>query len=142
MIARKIVVDTDLILEHLIHREGPSHLRIVMSRCFCYTTAFNAIEAFSIARTEKEIRAVDEAMSALKVLGLNSKSAKVVGGIFSRTASPRKGDLPLLIAGVCLESKLPIVTMNPKRFSGIKELQVIPLQELAGGLRNAESGSH
>jgi len=139
--ARKIVVDTDIILEHLIHSKGPSHLRRVMNQYFCYTTAFNAIEAFSFARTEKEIRAVDEAMSALKVLGLNSKSAKAVGRIFSKAAVPRNGDLPYLIAGVCAESKLPIATMNPKRFSGIKELQVIPLQKLAIVLHNAGSGT-
>ena len=81
MNGQKIVVDTDVILEHLVHREGPSLLRNAMNLFFCYTTVFNAIEAFSAARSEKEIQAVDDAMSAMKVLGLNAKSAKAIGKI-------------------------------------------------------------
>lgn len=141
MSVQKIVVDTDIILEHLVRHGGPSLLRGIMNEYFCYTTAFNAIEAFSAARTQKEIRAVDDAMSTMKVLGLNAKSAKAVGAIFSRAKSPRRGDLPFLIAGVCTESKLPIVTMNPKRFSGIKELQVIPIWKLGGSLHNVVAHS-
>lgn len=128
---KKIVVDTDVLLEHLVHREGASILRSAMNSCFCYTTVFNAVEAFSMARSEEEIQAVDDAMSAMKVLGLSAKSAKAVGKIFSNIGQKNKRDLPVLIAGVCRESKLPIVTMNPKRFSGIKQLRVIPAQKLA-----------
>jgi len=128
---QKIVVDTDVILEHLVHREGPSLLRNAMNLFFGYTTVFNAIEAFSAARSEKEIQAVDDAMSAMKVLGLNAKSAKAIGKIFPDVNAKRQQDLPVLIAGVCRESKLPIVTMNPKRFSGIRQLRVIPAQRLA-----------
>ena len=102
-----------------------------MNLFFCYTTVFNAIEAFSAARSEKEIQAVDDAMSAMKVLGLNAKSAKAIGKIFPDVNAKRQQDLPVLIAGVCRESKLPIVTMNPKRFSGIRQLRVIPAQRLA-----------
>jgi predicted nucleic acid-binding protein len=128
---QKIVVDTDVILEHLVHREGSSLLRKAMNLFFCYTTVFNAIEAFSAARSEKEIQAVDDAMSAMKVLGLNAKSAKAIGKIFPDVNATRQQALPVLIAGVCRESKLPIVTMNPKRFSGIRQLRVIPAQRLA-----------
>jgi predicted nucleic acid-binding protein len=127
---QKIVVDTDVLLEHLVHREGASFLRNAMNTCFCYTTVFNAIEAFSFARSEEEIQAVDDAMSAMKVLGLNAKSAKAVGKIFSNINQKKARVLPVLIAGVCRESKLPIVTMNPKRFSGVKQLKVIPAEKL------------
>ena len=127
---KKIVVDTDVLLEHLVHGDGASFLRSTMNAFFCYTTVFNAVEAFSMARNEKEIQAVDDAMSAMKVLGLSAKSAKAVGRIFSNVGQRKMRDLPLLIAGVCRESKLPIVTMNPKRFSGIKQLQVIPAKKL------------
>jgi len=128
---KKIVVDTDVLLEHLVHREGASLLRSAMDAFFCYTTVFNAIEAFSMARSEEEIQAVDDAMSAMKVLGLSAKSAKAVGKFFSNIDQKKVRDLPVLIAGVCRESKLPIVTMNPKRFSGIKQLRVIPAKKLA-----------
>jgi predicted nucleic acid-binding protein len=130
----KIVVDTDLLLEHLVHREGASYLRTAMNNFFCYTTVFNAIEAFSAARSEKEIQAVDDAMSAMKVLGLNAKSAKVMGTLFSGNSSKKHRDLRILIAGVCRESKLPILTLNPRRFSGIKQLRVIPAMHMSRAL--------
>lgn len=136
MTTRKIVVDTDIILEHLVHDEGSSLLRRLMSGFFCYTTVFNAIEAFSAARSEKEIQAVDDAMSAMKVLGLNAKSAKSVGRIFFGNRDGTKG-LTLLIAGICIESKLPIATMNPGRFSHVKQIQILPVQRLLAGLRTA-----
>ena len=135
---QKIVVDTDVLFEHLVHRGGASFLRRAMNVFFCYTTVFNAIEAFSLARSDKEIQAVDDAMSAMKVLGLNAKSAKVIGKIFSNIDPKRKRDLPILIAGVCRESKLPIVTMNPRRFSGIKQLRVIPAGKLIRYLASPE----
>jgi predicted nucleic acid-binding protein len=132
---QRIVVDTDVLLEHLVHREGASFLRSAMNVFFCYTTVFNAIEAFSMARSEEEIQAVDDAMSGMKVLGLNAKSAKAIGKTFLKAKSKKQGAFPTLIAGVCTESKLPIVSLNPKRFSGIKQLRVIPAEKLARHLR-------
>jgi predicted nucleic acid-binding protein len=128
MSTQKVVLDTDILLEHLLHREGASYLRKAMTVFFCYTTVFNAIEAFSVARSKKEIQAVDDAMSALKVLGLNSKSAKAAGKIFSNVSLGKTAEISALIAGVCLESKLPIVTLNPRRYAGIKQLRVVPAQ--------------
>ncbi|HTY10137.1 MAG TPA: PIN domain-containing protein [Bacteroidota bacterium] len=126
MSVQKVVLDTDVLLEHLLHREGTSYLRKAMNVFFCYTTVFNAIEAFSVARSKKEIQAVDDAMSALKVLGLNSKSAKAAGRFFSVVGSGKLNEMPALIAGLCIESKLPIVTLNPRRFAGVKQLRVVP----------------
>jgi len=74
---------------------------------------------------------VDDAMSAMKVLGLNAKSAKVMGTLFLGNSVKRHRDLRVLIAGVCRESKLPILTLNPRRFSGIKQLRVIPALQMA-----------
>ena len=105
-----------------------------MNNFFCYTTVFNAIEAFSVARSKKEIQAVDDAMSAMKVLGLNAKSAKVIGNLFSGNGSKKQRDLRVLIAGVCRESKLPILTLNPGRFSGIKQLRVVPARQMVRSL--------
>ena len=130
MTVNKVVVDTDLILSHVIQKEGVSHLRKAMNIFFCYTTVFNAIEAFSVAQSEKEIKAIDDAMSALKVLGLNGKSAKGIGKT-SSTLKTRSGNIyPVLMAGMCIESKLPVLTMNPGRFSLIKYLRLIDARML------------
>ena len=125
MTIHKVVVDTDLILSHVMQEEGASLLRKAMNMFFCYTTVFNAIEAFSVAGSEKEIKAIDDAMSALKVLGLNGKSAKGIGKTISTLKTPSGDIYPVLMAGICIESKLPILTMNPGRFSRIKHIRLI-----------------
>ena len=126
----KVAVDTDLVFAHLTETRTPSLLRTVMNSFFCYTTVFNAIELFSFARTEEEVQAVDDALYSMKVLGLNAKGAKNVGRILSSVRNRKGNDFAALIAGLCIESKLPIISMNPKRFKGIEGLQVISARSL------------
>lgn len=122
----KIVIDSDIIIDHLMTADAVSVLRQLASRYFCYTTVFNAIELFAAARSRNEIQAIDDAMNAMKVLGVNAKSAKNIARTFSSTKEHLSG----LIAGVCIESKLPIVTLNPKRYNRIPSLVVIPALSL------------
>lgn len=122
---KKIVVDSDIIAEHLTTGKNESLLRALSREYFCYTTVFNAIELFASAQSLKEREAVQHAMDALKVLGISPKSAKNIGAVVSSV----KKDYTALIAGVCLESKLPIMTMRPKRYSGIKKLFVISVTD-------------
>ncbi|MEX0736530.1 MAG: hypothetical protein WEB62_10550 [Bacteroidota bacterium] len=130
MTPRKLVVDTDILVEHVIHDGSltaggaPSILRKTLSLFFCYTTVFNVIEAFSLCRSEEEIEAVESSMHALKILGLNGKSGKRIG--LARRSVRTVRDLDLLIAGLCLESKLPLLTGRPKRYVGLADLRVVP----------------
>lgn len=125
----KVVVDTDLLLEHVLGSKdgGPSRLRRLMSQAFCYTTVFNVVEAFGLCRTERERRAVEETMSAMKLLGLNAKLGKSIGAIAARRGRP--ADLPVLIAGLCRESRLPLVTGRPQAFRGLRGLEIIRIRE-------------
>ncbi len=94
-----------------------------MMKFFCYTTVFNAIELFAHASGEREREAVAAAMGAMKILGLNAKQAMSYGSWFA--ANARVKPLPMLVAGICLESKLPILTSDAGAFRGIKGLRVI-----------------
>lgn len=123
MIPPKVVVDTDLLIGHVAGM-GPSPLRRLMSATFCYTTVFNAIEAFSYCTTAEETQAVEETMHALKILGLNAKSGKNIGALFASTHRVR--DLQILAAGLCLESRLPLVTGRPAAYRRIGGLELIP----------------
>ena len=123
MTVKKIVVDTDIIAEHLMTGKKESILRALSREYFCYTTVFNAIELFGAAKSLKEKESVRQAMDALKILGISPKSAKNIGEVVSST----KKDYTALIAGVCLEAKLPIATMAPKRYTKIKALTVMPV---------------
>ena len=108
-------------------------LRRAMSVFFCYTTVFNAIEVFALCETEEEIQAVEDSLSALKILGLNGKSARSVGRVVRQGKKKSEtGRYDLLIAGVCVESKLPILTGRPDRYRTVKSLQVVPARRLRG----------
>ena len=95
-----------------------------MGKFFCYTTVFQAIELFSLAESEKESRAIEDSMAAMKVMGLNPKQAQKYGTLL--TSASRLDTLNVLIAGLCLESKLPILTDRKADFKGVKGLVVVP----------------
>jgi predicted nucleic acid-binding protein len=126
--APKVVVDTDLLLEHAAGTaDGPSRLRRLMAQALCYTTVFNAVEAFGLCVTARERQAVEDAMSAMKILGLNAKHGKAIGAMTARRG--RAADLPVLIAGLCRESRLPLVTGRPERFRGMRGFEVIRVRD-------------
>lgn len=129
MSAAKVVLHTDVLLGYLRHRgTGPSDLRRIMSACLCYTTVFNAIELFALATTAREKHAVQEALSAMKLLGLNAKHAPKFGAILAARTAP--GTMEMLVAGLCIESGLPLVTTRPERFRRVKGLTVMSPREL------------
>lgn len=127
----KIAVHTDVVIDYLIHHGKKTPiLRIAMMKFFCYTTVFNAIELFSLATTEREQSAVASAMGAMKILGLNAKNSVRYGSWYAEYSS--RAPLSVLMAGICMESKLPILAMNEKSFNGITGLRVIQ----ASAIRN------
>lgn len=135
-ILRKIVIDSDIILDHLArpaekgNGSTPSVLRLAMSQLFCYTTVFNAIELFSLCASAKERQAVENVMQAMKILGLNGKSAKNVGAYLRVSRGRNLHDLEALVAGVCLESRLPLLTGRPRRYRGIRRLHLVAPEEI------------
>jgi predicted nucleic acid-binding protein len=130
------VVDTDLFINHMLFHpparrtESISPLRKIMSSFFCYTTVFNAIELFSLAQSEAEVRAIEDTLQAVKILGLNGRSAKSVGIGFGKIRTKRVRDFDALIAGVCVESRLPLVSGRAKRYRGIPNLTVISAEKV------------
>jgi predicted nucleic acid-binding protein len=134
--APKIVIHTDVFLEHLRGRRHPSVLRQAMNKFFCYATVFQAIELFSLAESEREYRAIEDSMAAMKLMGLNPKQARKYGALL--TSSKRLDTLNVLIAGLCLESKLPILTDRRQDFRGVKGLVVVPTRLVSKSESGAE----
>lgn len=131
MSAAKLVVHTDILLDHLRGTVHPSVLRRTMGIFFCYTTVFQAIELFAGMRTAGERRAAGDAMSAMKLLGLNPKNAAMYGSLFAE--HPGRRPIDLLTAGLCIESRLPLLTGRRKEFAGIKGLALISPRSIAPG---------
>lgn len=121
----RAVLDTGIFLAHLRSPRGvPTALRRALRGRFCYTTVFNAMELFSAARTARERRAVEAVLSAVKILGMNGRNA----ARFARIAGDgRKGfDRAALVAGVCIEARLPLVTDRPGEYRRHRTLRTVP----------------
>ena len=136
MTGAKVVVHTDVILEYLRGTRRPSALRRAMQVFFCYTTVFNAVQVFALLRTPRERKAAEDAMAAMKLLGLNPKNAKRYGDLFA--AHPRLRPTDLLVAGLCLESGLPLLTDRKRDFQGIRGLTIVPARAVGGDSAGAD----
>jgi len=131
----KIVVHTDVLLGHLNGGRGPSVLRRAMSMVLCYTTVFNAIELLSLAATRAEREVVEEALGAMKVLGLNPKNAPHYGELLA--GAPAVSRWNVLIGGLCVESRLPLLTDRASDFRGLRGLQVVSTRAFLRGAPGA-----
>ena len=102
-----------------------------MGLFFCYTTVFQAIELFTVMRTSEERSAAEDAMSAMKLLGLNPKNAPLYGKLFA--AHPGRRPMDLLVSGLCIESRLPLLTGRRKEFGDIAGLSLISPRSITAG---------
>ena len=127
----KLVVHTDIILDHLTCASGEaSVLRRTMEHYFCYTTVFNAIELFSLARTPTEKEAVNRSLGAMKILGLNAKGAPEYGMLLAGRSNPSYDKA--LVAGLCIESRLPLLSLRPQDFRWAKGLRLMSPRMVSG----------
>jgi hypothetical protein len=94
-----------------------------MRTLFCYITVFQAMKLFAHLRTRRESRLVENSLAAMKMLGVNARSAPGYGRLLatSRDLDP----LNVLAAGLCLESGLPLLTNRRDEFRGIRGLAFI-----------------
>ena len=124
----KLVVHTDVILDHLRTATRPSVMHRAMRGYLCYTTVFNAIQVFAQFRTPEERKVAEDAMSAMKVLGLNPKNAARYGDLFQ--AHPELNAVDLLVAGLCMESRIALLTDRRDDFRGIHGLSIVATRDL------------
>jgi len=133
---RKVVLGTDVFAAHLAAPGTEfTALRSALSEYFCYTTVFNAVELFASARTKKETRRVEDVLSAVKILGMNGRNAKK----FASLEGFRRASVPLetMIAGICIEAGLPLMTRRRDLFGKFRKLKVVHAAPHRGGSGSA-----
>jgi predicted nucleic acid-binding protein len=126
---KKVIIDTDVVVDYLL--AGPAEetaFRKLMRGYFCYTTVVSAAALFALASSKKQRMAMEDALGALKILGINARSAVSFGDLL-RT-HPRLSVSDCYIAGICLESRLPLCTFTPRRFSAVRKLTLLPASSL------------
>jgi len=117
---KRVAVDSDVILDHLHGSASPSVIRRLLGIFFCYTTVFQAAEVISRAQTPSELEAMQDAMGAMKLLGVNGRGATRYGQLLRSYGA--RDRWTVMVAGLCLESRLPLVTgrgQEYRRFPGL-----------------------
>jgi predicted nucleic acid-binding protein len=124
---KKFLLETDILWDHLKNdSKEDSYLIRLMQEGICFTTVINASEMLFTAKSEEHKSAITKVLTALKVLGLNSRYSLTIGNYTSLLNSVRDA----MIAVVAEYNNLPIVTFE-KKFNKTK-LEVIHPQDLRG----------
>ncbi len=102
------LIETDVLINHLIHEDCSlnSELEVLMQNGMCFTTVLNASEILYNAESEIEKKEALKLLSALKVLGLNSRYSLSVGEFAESTVNIRDA----LFCTVAKINKLKIIT--------------------------------
>jgi len=90
---------------------------------------FQAIDLFAEATTAIEREAMQNSMATLKLLGMNAKNAWEYGRLLK--ANEQRRELYVMAAGLCIESRLPLLTNQGGVFKGMKNLQLVPASLIA-----------
>ncbi len=102
------LIETDVLANHLTHtdRSLNSDLELLMQNGVCFTTVFNASEIIYRTENAEEKNEAIKLLSALKVLGLNSRYSLNVDDFAESTENIRDA----LFCTVAKINKLKIVT--------------------------------
>ncbi len=126
---KKVIVDTDVLVDYLLADETVEPvLRKLMRSFFCYTTVINAAALLALASSKKQRTVMEDLLGGLKILGINARSSILFGRLLR--SYPRLSVNDCYIAGICLESRLPLCTLTPRRFSAVRKLKVLSISSL------------
>lgn len=125
-----ILVDTDVLIDALRGRD-PARTRIAegVKEGTLATTAINAFELRSGARSAEQKAEIDDLLAPLPVFPFNDDASRAAAAarreLEDRGKTIGMGDY--LIAGVCLSRALPLLTRNRDHFDRIPGLLLVDL---------------
>jgi tRNA(fMet)-specific endonuclease VapC len=123
----RICLDTTALIGYLKGREPiASAVEKAVKECSCNVTTITVYELlFGVARARKEI-GEEALLGAMTVIPFNDNAARRAANLHSDLISQNKdiGVKDVLIASICLENDLPILTTNEKHFLRVKGLKV------------------
>jgi tRNA(fMet)-specific endonuclease VapC len=132
-VVTRLCLDTSVLIAFLKGREpGASAAVQSVQHLNCLVTAITVYELlFGVARSQKQIG--EEALvRVMTVLSFDDRTARRAAKLHVELIrrNDEIGIKDLLIAAICLEHSLPILTLNERHFSRVPQLQVISPQAL------------
>ena len=132
MAAAQLILDTDIIIDHL--RQRGEALRLVLAKYHCGMTAITLYELLAVPkRSERQSLALNNLLNAIQILPFDHSTAKQSADIWRSLST--QGSLiglpDILTAGTCLANDLPLLTRNSDHFGRINRLQLIDPDDLS-----------
>ncbi len=126
---KQILVDTDILIDHLITKEKESILMKLMYKYDCFTTVINAFEVYLYAgRKNKPF--IDMLLSGFKVLGLHGRYSQNLWEILLRVEDSNDWNLRnVLIVSLAVNNKLILATFNDENYRNFAKLKLLKINK-------------
>jgi tRNA(fMet)-specific endonuclease VapC len=129
----RLCLDTSLLIDYLKGREpAASAVEKAVKEYACYVTSITVYELlFGVARAKREI-GEQALLGVMIVLPLSDAAARRAANLHAELISRNQdiGVKDVLIAAICLEEALPILTTNERHFSRVQDLKTIVPSQL------------
>lgn len=123
-----LVLDTSVLIAFLKGREpGASAVAHAIQNYTCWVTAVTVYELlFGVARAQKRI-GEHELLDVLNVATFDENAARRAAALHDQLIRQNAdiGVKDVLIAAICVERSLPLLTLNEKHFTRVPNLTVI-----------------
>jgi tRNA(fMet)-specific endonuclease VapC len=130
----RICIDTGPLIAFLKGRDpGASAVEHAVRTLDCYVTVITAYELlFGMARTRRQI-GEDALLGTMRSLSLDIATARRAAQLHDELIrrSQDIGVKDVLIAAICLEHELPLLTLNERHFERVPGLTVVTAIEMA-----------
>jgi predicted nucleic acid-binding protein len=127
---KQILVDTDILFDHLITQEKESTLLKLMKRYDCFTTVINAIEIYEMVGLENK-KIADMMLYGLKILGIHSRYAEKVAEVIEHSKKLRN-DWNLrdaLIVMMSIQNRLILATFNDEKYLNYNNVKLLKINK-------------
>ncbi len=129
----KLCLDTSALIAFLKGREpGASAVAAAVRNTNCFVTSITVYELlFGVSRIGKQI-GEDQLLSIMATAALDDAAARRAAELHNQLlrAGSDVGIKDVLIAAICLENGLPILTLNERHFRRVADLQVYTPEQL------------
>ncbi len=127
---KQILIDTDILLQHLTTKDDVSILMKLMTKYDCFTTVINAIEVYEFVGS-KDKKLANMVLYGLKILGIHSRYSEMVADLIeNQKIKRRKWNLrDALFVMMSLQNKLFITTLNPEKYLNYNDVKFLKINK-------------
>ncbi len=127
---KQILVDTDILIDHLTTKEKESALIKLMTRYDCFTSVINAAEVYEFAKNENK-KYADMMLFGFKILGIHSRYAEKIAETIenSKKSSGSWNLRDAIIVMMAIQNKLILATFNEEKYLNYNNVKLLKINK-------------